>query len=77
MDRITKFDTIRGCYVIDPNAVGNHVQRLGVYEDRDTEKEVGIRDGLPICPSCGDILEEVPHYCANCGQRVKWEKEIR
>lgn len=73
MDRLTKYDELRKVYTISPDATGNHIQRLGMYEDRDEEMQV-IADGEQVrCGKCSMILEEVLHFCSNCGQRLKWK----
>ena len=75
MSRLTKWDEVRQCYVIDPDSTQNHIQRLGELEDRDEAKEI-VLDGGYHCPSCNkDLLLtymcEVG-FCENCGQRLKW-----
>ena len=81
MSRLTTFDAVRNVYVIDPDASGNHIQKLGELEDRDEKKEVIVRrtDGggghLIACPSCnGKLPSEVleSSFCPYCGQRLTW-----
>lgn len=71
--RLTKYDEIRKCYVIRPDAkIGDNVQRLGRYEDRDEAMEIIVEDRVTKCRACGDILIDVLNFCENCGQRLKW-----
>lgn len=86
MERLTKFDTMRNCYVMRPDArQGDNIQRLGRYEDRD---EVCIpyfdhkdENGSVIlrCGSCDRIVPEIKDdlysFCPWCGQRLQEEKE--
>lgn len=79
MDRLTEFDKTRGVYVIKPDATGNHIQRLGMYEDRDTPK-VEIRrdhysegDAELECGNCEAPVGASYIFCPWCGQRVKKE----
>lgn len=82
MDRLTRFDKTRGCYVINPDGT-NHIQRLGELEDRDEAKsvvykpvDVGYTIKEPRCAGCdeplGDVFNIVVTFCPNCGQRLKW-----
>lgn len=87
MARITTYDKLRGCYVIEPDNNQNHIQRLGELEDRDEAKEVtyqydGYADGNPVCdvaacPNCdgefdaGDLTWGAD-FCPTCGQHLKW-----
>lgn len=85
LERITVHDAFRGVYVVVPDAPqGQHIQRLGKYEDRDTAEPVKFFDDSEqrsaVCPTCGKILVEdykdVPQdfqFCFGCGQRIKWE----
>ena len=89
MARITTYDKLRGCYVIEPDNNQNHIQRLGELEDRDEAKEL-VRDGdLCRCPCCGyekngilyskadcnDVGIYWFNFCQNCGQRLKWGED--
>ena len=82
MARLTKWDSVRGCYVIVPDSTTNHIQKLGRLEDWEGAKEPKYIDGHTYCPSCskegitgwnfeGDepILFD---FCPNCGQHLKW-----
>ena len=75
MDRLTKYDEIRKCYVILPDAKqGEHVQRLGMYEDRDEAKIPKVQniEGFNLCPSCKTETYDVYNFCPICGQRLDW-----
>lgn len=73
MSRLTMFDAVRGCYVIDPDATGNHIQKLGQLEDRDEEAQALYdADKIPSCAICKATLEEGANFCKICGQRLKW-----
>lgn len=77
VERLTEFDEVRQCYVIRPDAEqGEHIQRLGFYEDKDT---VNVRnygagwdgEGLqPECGCCGRPVGFSYRFCPHCGQRV-------
>ena len=73
MARITKWDEVRECYVIDPDSTQNHIQRLGELEDRDEAKRVEIERNDEVCPTCGHIFkDDYCEFCDECGQRLKW-----
>lgn len=75
--RLTKYDDLRGVYVMRPDVeLGEHIQRLGKYEDRDEAMEIIVEDKTMRCRSCGSILIDVLNFCEYCGQRLKWEKEF-
>ena len=77
MSRLTKWDPVRECYVIEPDSTQNHIQRLGELEDKAEPKNVYAKDDGErwFCPGCDEELEledyENP-YCKFCGQRLKW-----
>jgi hypothetical protein len=74
MDRLTRFDKTRGCYVINPDGT-NHIQRLGELEDRDEAKSVYVNKDIRYCPKCNaefDYNQYRASFCAWCGQRLKW-----
>lgn len=80
MERLTKYDTVRNCYVIRPDAKqGEHIQRLGMYEDRDEVKEPYVCGKMfsdyPVyrCPTCKKLVDEDLKFtfCPSCGQRLK------
>ena len=88
MARITKYDSVRGCYVIEPDNNQNHIQRLGELEDRDEAKEV-IYEPFDaefsediMCYRCSVCKERVEGddgfpersfaFCPFCGHRLKW-----
>ena len=82
MDRITEYDEVRHCYVIKPEAPqGQHIQRLGMYEDRDEAKKwiqwTDDRMDYVKCPVCGYgdegeiLMKETLGFCPSCGQRLK------
>ena len=76
MARLTKWDAVRGCYVIVPDTDQNHIQRLGELEDRDEYKAV-YADQFDDwhCPGCHEELDLVDYenpFCPHCGQRLKW-----
>ena len=74
MARITTYDNLRGCYVIEPDNDQNHIQRLGELEDRDEAKEP-IRDerGHTRCPICKGYNIQIRNaFCQDCGQHLKW-----
>lgn len=81
MSRLTKWDEVRQCYVIDPDSTQNHIQRLGELEDRDEAKAwimwTDDRMDYVRCPVCdygseGEILmKEAPGFCPSCGQRFR------
>lgn len=78
MDRLTEFDKTRGVYVIKPDATGNHIQRLGILEDRDEprrNKYAGSKspDADFECGACGADVGSSYNFCPWCGQRVKKE----
>mgnify|MGYP002526372415 CR=1 FL=1 len=77
MDRLTRFDKTRGCYVINPDGT-NHIQRLGELEDRDEAKSVYVNNDVYYCPKCNaefDYNQYRASFCTWCGQRLKWGKE--
>lgn len=76
MARITKWDSVRGCYVIVPDSTQNHIQRLGELEDRDEESQI-LHDAyrIPACAICRSTLEEGVNFCPSCGQRLKWSED--
>ena len=76
MARLTKWDAVRGCYVIVPDSTQNHIQRLGMYEDRDEAKKVVCGEELfvMICPICKGTLKGSDNFCSECGQRLKWSE---
>ena len=76
MARLTKYDIVRGCYVITPDSIGNHIQKLGKLEDRD---EVKLIKHTTVdneyeyeCGNCGAIVLYRDNFCPECGQRLKW-----
>lgn len=78
MDRITTFDRVRGVYVIKPDATGNHIQRLGMLEDRDEPRRNKYADSKSPdadfeCGACGADVGSSYNFCPWCGQRVKKE----
>ena len=85
MARLTKWDAVRGCYVIVPDSTQNHIQRLGELEDRDEAKEPKKVDGHTFCPNCKteeitgwDFYDEAPilfNFCPYCGQSLDWSEE--
>lgn len=77
MDRLTRFDKTRGCYVINPDGT-NHIQRLGELEDRDEAKSVYVNNDIYYCPKCNaefDYIQYRNSFCVWCGQRLKWGEE--
>lgn len=75
MKRITTFDRMRGVYVIKPDATGNHIQRLGMLEDRD-EARACVYTSLhePQCCNCGYLIADNNYtFCPWCGQRLQTE----
>lgn len=79
MSRLTKWDEVRQCYVIDPDSTQNHIQRLGELEDRDEVKVMIQVYGEWKCPSC-DVSRTIPEtmvddpqfrFCPACGQRLR------
>ena len=87
MARLTKYDAVRGCYVIVPDTDQNHIQKLGQLEDRDEAKDVIYNNNYDadgdivyksaICPICqAEINDEEliwrSAFCPSCGQRLKW-----
>lgn len=80
MDRLTRFDKTRGCYVINPDGT-NHIQRLGELEDRDEVKAwipwTDDRKDYVKCPTCdygeeGEVyMKDASPFCPACGQRLK------
>ena len=81
MERLTKFDAMRNCYVMRPDArQGDNIQRLGLYEDRDEVCVPYGDSGKTVrCGRCkGIILEikgELYSFCPWCGQRLLKKKE--
>ena len=80
MERLTKYDKVRKCYVIKPDAKqGENIQRLGLYEDRDEVMPLKDIWGEKFCPACDNarsILQislDDPSFkfCPRCGQRLK------
>ena len=82
MARITTYDKLRGCYVIEPDNDQNHIQRLGELEDRDEAKEwihwTDDRKDYAKCPTCdygeeGEVYaKNATPFCPACGQRLTW-----
>lgn len=77
MARLTKWDSVRGCYVIEPDSTTNHIQKLGELEDRDEAKKVVCGEELFImaCPICKRTLRGSDNFCSECGQRLKWSED--
>ena len=88
MDRLTMFDKARSVYVIAPDVKqGQNIQRLGMYEDRDTAQLVKFygdtrEECNAECPACGGLLidghiglPENYNFCPTCGQRIKWRAD--
>ncbi len=70
MKRLTRYDAVRGCYVIIPDNDQNHIQKLGQLEDRDEAKDVINIDLINQCPICHCEVDD--DFCSECGQRLKW-----
>lgn len=74
MERLTRYDYGRGIYIIPPNAPEgvSHIQRLGMYEDRDTVKVsiLPFADEI-VCGVCDRVVAEDYNFCPDCGQRLK------
>ena len=69
MERLTKYDKVRRVYVIRPDAKqGEHIQRLGFFEDKWEEKPADDYE----CPECESYVSEGDNFCRNCGQRITW-----
>lgn len=83
MIRVTKYDSMRKCYVVLPDAPqGSIIQRLGLYEDRDeATMPMSAGDGGKIirCISCNGIIpvenEKLYSFCPWCGQRLLPDNE--
>ena len=79
MKRLTTFDKIRGVYIIEPDTTGNHIQRLGMYEDRDTPNmdtftevdDDGTEEYVFECGKCHYPVGSSYNFCPECGQRVR------
>ena len=76
MSRITTYDKLRGCYVIEPDNNQNHIQRLGELEDRDDANcggtEYDYEAGENVCAKCkSDIDIGYDIFCPICGQRLR------
>ena len=74
MARLTTWDVVRGCYVIDPNASGNHIQKLGRLEDRDEPRRKKHGDAEEIefeCGACDAVVTGSQTFCHECGQRLR------
>ena len=88
MERLTKFDSMRGCYVMKPEVEqGKHIQKLGEYEEKDEARLVDFfgdksEECCADCPACGCLLvdgciglPENYNFCPACGQRLKWVED--
>lgn len=76
MKRITTFDRTRGVYVIEPDATGNHIQKLGTLEDRDEPRRNKYADSKSPdadfeCGACGADVGSSYNFCPWCGQRLQ------
>lgn len=77
MERLTKYDVSRKCYVIKPAvAQGQNIQRLGRYEDRDEARRVNRADSKSPdaefeCGACGAGVGSSNVFCPWCGQRLQ------
>lgn len=75
MARLTKYDKVRGVYVIDPDASGNHIQKLGKLEDRDTANRIAqttVDNEYEYgCGSCLSVVSREDNFCSWCGQRLR------
>ena len=80
MERLTKYDKVRKCYVIKPDAKqGENIQRLGLYEDRDEVMPLKDIWGEKFCPACDtgrsispEMVKDLRYkFCPYCGQRLK------
>jgi hypothetical protein len=82
MARLTKWDAVRGCYVIVPDSTQNHIQKLGELEDRAEGKKM-VASGThsnsngeityPImrCGWCRKPVEEPSYsFCPYCGWKL-------
>lgn len=80
MKRLTRYDAVRGCYVIMPDNDQNHIQKLGQLEDRDDVRRVEYKtvDGEYEyeCGKCGAVARRGDNFCSECGQRLKWTIEM-
>lgn len=74
LERITMYDKARKIYVIRPDAPqGQHIQRLGMYEDRDMASRdlvLGDVQGYS-CKICNTLVDADDNFCRVCGQRLK------
>lgn len=78
MERLTKFDAMRNCYVMRPDArQGDNIQRLGRYEDRDEARACVYTSLHELqCCNCGYLIADDNYtFCPWCGQRLQEEKE--
>ena len=75
MARLTEFDVVRNCYVIKPDASGNHIQKLGKLEDRDEANRMEYtttdNEYEYECGHCGSIVLSRDNFCSECGQRLR------
>lgn len=83
MARLTKYDSVRNCYVMRPDAKqGEHIQRLGKYEDMEEGKELvemgthGYGDGTDPIMCCGWCMKPIEEpsfkFCPYCGWKIRW-----
>ena len=72
-ERFTKFDEVRGCYVLKPNVYqGKHIQRLGRCED--------IGSKLIEMEYIKDVQGErtdVKDFCAVVNEIIRQAKELK
>ena len=73
--RLTRWDEVRQCYVINPDNNQNHIQKLGQLEDRDEVRRIGYKtvDGEYEygCGKCGAFVRNEDNFCSECGQRLR------
>lgn len=73
--RLTEWDSVHGCYVIKPDASGNHIQKLGKLEDRDEANRMEYtttdNEYEYECGHCSSIVLSRDNFCPCCGQRLR------
>ena len=73
-ERLTEYDPMRKIYLMKPDvAQGQHIQRLGYYEDRDdaTISRTHYTEGTLRCIKCHSEVNDSYTFCPGCGQRLR------